>query len=162
MSFLQASQQAEAQRRALAELERGGLSPEELAAMREEGQAAISKSLAQRGLLDSGLLPGAQAKLEGELALARARARAPFRLALAEQLSRQAQQPTLLGSLIPLVMQYGLKGPGGDWWIQPYGVQNQPQNVIMQPSGIVNLPERSDIVYLPVDRTPRRGGPFTY
>lgn len=153
MSFLQAQQQAEAQRRALATLEQGGLSEEELRALREEGESAIRKGLAQRGLLDSGLLPGAQTKLEGELALAKARARAPFRLALAEQLSRQAQQPTLLGSLIPIVMQYGLRGPGGDWWIPPAG----QQNVVVQPSA-----PQQDVVYLPVDRTPRRGGPFVY
>ncbi len=75
MSWFQGQQQAEASRRAQAILEQGGLSPEELAAMRREGEARIKGALSGRGLLDSGLLPGAQAALEGELALVSVTAR---------------------------------------------------------------------------------------
>lgn len=117
----------------MALLEQGGLSDEELKALREQGEAQISRALAQRGLMDSGLMPGAKAALEGELALAKARARGPYRLALAQQLMGQAQQPTLLGQLIPLALQYGLRGPAGDWWIPPYNPQI-PNIVVQGPS----------------------------
>ncbi len=120
MGFLQAQQAAQAQREALELLRQGGLSEEEIKALREQGESEIGKSLASRGLSDSGLLAGAKAALEGELALARARARGPYRLQLSEMLSRAAQQPTLLSTLIPIVMRYGLRGPGGDWWIPPF------------------------------------------
>lgn len=158
MSWLQGQQQAEAARRAQAILEQGGLSPEELAAMRREGEARIKGALAGRGLLDSGLLPGAQAALEGELALAKARAKAPFQSALAQMLSQQSQQPSLLSSLIPIVMQHGLRGPGGEWWIPPY----DPSKAVSLSSELPTQPESTPPPPPPIWPYKPRKGPFSY
>ncbi len=66
---------AQAQQQAIQSLQQGGLSPEEVARMRQQGTANLRLNLARRGLLDSGLLPGGVAALEGELALAQAAAK---------------------------------------------------------------------------------------
>jgi len=101
----------------LAEQQAQGLSPEEMAALRQQGESNMRLDLARRGMLDSGLLPGARALLEGELALAKARGRnaTPY----INLLSQQASQPSFLSQLIPLVLQYGLQNPQGGWYLQP-------------------------------------------
>ena len=115
----QSYRSAQAQQQAIQALQQGGLSPEELARMREQGEANLRLNLSRRGLLDSGLLPGGLAALERELALAQAQAKRGAAPALSQIYLSQAQQPSFLQALLPLVLQYGLWGPQGQQWIRP-------------------------------------------
>lgn len=115
----QSYQGAQAQRQALQSASQG-LSPEELGELRRGGTANIRLNLGRRGLLSSGLLPGSLATLERQIGMAQAGAKRetlPYALQL---LQGQAQQPSLLGSIVPLMLQYGVRSPQGGWWVPPY------------------------------------------
>jgi hypothetical protein len=118
----QAYQASQAQQRAIQTLSQG-FSPEEIARMREQGTANLRLNLARRGLLDSGLLPGGVAALEGELALAQAAAKRGMAPALSSIYLQQAQQPSFLAALVPLLLQYGVQRPGGGWLIPPVSLK---------------------------------------
>jgi hypothetical protein len=120
LSAFQALSGHSAQQRAEQAAREGGMSPEEVNEMEQRGMAGAKLDLRRRGLLDSGLLPGARAAVTGEVALARAKSRLPLQGSYIQMLQQRSQQPNFLGSLIPLVMQYGLRGPGGSTLIKPY------------------------------------------
>ncbi len=121
LGLWQQKQAADAQAEAMRQAQQGGLSPEELADLERRGVAGMKTDLSRRGMLDSGLLTGGRAVLTGELALAKARARAPFQQSYINLLLNRAQQPSFVSQLVPLIMQYGQKGPGGQWWLPPFG-----------------------------------------
>lgn len=104
--------------------EAGRMSPEEEAAMRKQGMAGINMAYARRGLADSpGFAAGAIPKLESEIALAKAKQRAPYQAQTSQMLMQSAQNMGGgLRSLIPMFMQSGIRAPGGgenDWWLRP-------------------------------------------
>lgn len=120
IGLAQSASASSAQQRALEAAQQGNqLSAEELAQMESQGTSALKGNLAQRGLLDSSLFTGGLAKLRGELALAKAKGRGAFQGSYISQLLNRSNQPSLLSTLVPLSLQYGVRGRGENDWIIP-------------------------------------------
>jgi hypothetical protein len=115
----QAYQASQAQQRAEASAREGGLTSEEIAEFQRRGEESITRDAARRGLLDSGIPAGGRAALQAELAFAKARSRLPLQGSYIQALTNRANQPSLLSSLIPLFLRYGVRGPGGNPIISP-------------------------------------------
>lgn len=127
LGLFQQQQQAQAQQRAMQMAEQGGLSDVELADLERRGRAGLKTTLSRRGLLDSGLLSAGEAAIPGELALAKAKGRGALQGTYLQALLSQSQQPSLVGSLVPLFLQYGLQRPGGGYYIPPYTLGSSGQ-----------------------------------
>lgn len=131
----QTYQGQQAQQRALALAEQGGLSDIEAADLERRGRASLKTTLSRRGLLDSGLLSAGEAAIPGEIALAKARGRGALQGTYIQSLMQQAQQPSLIGSLVPLFLQYGVQRPGGGgYYIPPYSITPSGRG---RPKGLV-------------------------
>lgn len=115
LGFVQAQQQQQMFQQALGATQ--GLSDAEIANLQGKSEASLKQNLSSRGLLDSGLLAGGQATIAKELALAKASSKLPAQGSYINALMSKSNQPTLISSLIPLIMQHGLQGFGGNWLV---------------------------------------------
>lgn len=116
LSLFQGNQAASAQQKAI---DAAKLSDEDIADLRAGGESSLKSNLASRGLLDSSLLSGGLGRLTRELADAKRRGSAQ----LSSIYQSQADKPSFLTQLVPLLLQMGLKGPGGQSWLDPYKPQ---------------------------------------
>lgn len=127
LGLYQTAQQQRSQQQALEMARSGGLSDEEAADLERRARAGLKTTLSRRGLLDSGLLSAGEAAIPGEIALAKARGRGALQGTYIQSLLQQSQQPGLIGSLVPLFLQYGLQRPGGGYVIPPYTLGSSGQ-----------------------------------
>jgi hypothetical protein len=97
------------------------MSPQEESGLRTQAGANVKSGLASRGLLDSGIYGSALAGIEPEIARIKGQRAAGTLGAggLSGLYASEASQPSFLGSLMPLLMKYGLKDFSGGYSIQP-------------------------------------------